>query len=148
MKTQLDHINMTVKDLNESVLWYKKYFSFEVVESGTSTNGPYAVIQSGDSMLCLHERPTREALNGSSHSDTYHRIYHLGLRIENRQEWEKLFATEGFRVSYPSPVQYPHSISWYIHDPNGHEVEVVHWNKKGPNFSGTPKELNLGKSYE
>ena len=135
MKASLDHINMTVKNLKESVYWYGKYFGFNLVEEGVSTSGIYAVLQSGESMLCLHEMQRSVALDDSAVADRYHRIYHFALRIEDRKAWQRLFATEDFVITYESPTHYPHSMSWYIADPNGHQIEVVSWNENKVSFA-------------
>ena len=93
---------MTVNHLKVSIDWYEKHFGFELVESGQATYGPYAIIKSGTSMLCLNERKKRTAIDDSGHSNTYHRIYHFGLSIKDRPQWEKKFQEENFTVTYLS----------------------------------------------
>ena len=53
----LDHLNMTVTDLAESLDWYRRVLDFEKVEDGLYQGHPWASIRSGDAMLCLYERP-------------------------------------------------------------------------------------------
>ncbi len=39
MTIKLDHINLTVENLKESIEWYRKIFGFELVESGATPQG-------------------------------------------------------------------------------------------------------------
>lgn len=127
---QLDHINMTVRDLRESIQWYNKVFNFKPVETGTSSTGaPYAIIKNGESMLCIYESPD---LKVPSESDGVHRTYHFGLRITDATQWESIMKKE--QVNLHHTWEYPHSFSWYIFDPSGHEIEVVLWNNNQIQF--------------
>ena len=59
----IDHINMNVKNLEESISFYKKLFGFEVKEKGSFSfkNAPFAIIgNSGIGMLCLYEKKELE----------------------------------------------------------------------------------------
>ncbi|MCJ8277348.1 MAG: VOC family protein [Bdellovibrionales bacterium] len=95
---QLDHINMTVKNLKESVQWYQKVFGFELVETGKSSAGKdLAIIRSGDSMLCLYEYGD---LKHPSSSTETHKTYHFGFRIKDRKEWEEIMEKEEVKVHH------------------------------------------------
>ncbi len=39
MTIKLDHINLTLANLKQSIEWYGKIFGFELVESGISPQG-------------------------------------------------------------------------------------------------------------
>ena len=45
---QLDHINLSVADIDASVAFYRSNFGFEVVEEGRSYGVRYSIIRSGD----------------------------------------------------------------------------------------------------
>ena len=126
----LDHLNLTVTSFERTVAWYKKVFGFEVVEQGMEEDGPWGVLKNGDSMLCVYESPKRDILD----SERFHQIYHFGLRIENREQWEQTLRQESIPTHYGSPVQYPHSTSWYVTDPSGYRIEVALWNKNEIRF--------------
>ena len=128
---QLDHINMTVNNLRESIQWYKNLFSFELMEKGISANNnSFAILRNGNSMLCLYEFPH---FKSPSENMTYHKSFHFGLRINNRNEWEKIIEQKKVEVTHTA--SYPHSFSWYILDPSGHEIEIVSWNKDQIKFN-------------
>ncbi|MDH5641674.1 MAG: VOC family protein [Nitrospira sp.] len=128
MTATLDHINLTVRDFREAVEWYGRVFGFELVEEGVQDGVTWGVIRSGSSMLCIYEygdssfeagKPRREA--------GFHAINHFALRIEDVETWLKTLEREKLEVLYGGKVEWPHSDAWYVTDPTGWEIEVVHW---------------------
>ena len=124
MTVRLDHVNLTVPDLNESIEWYKKIFGFELVESGISPRGlKWGIIAHNDSMLCMteygHKRPAHK-----NEDDSTHRIFHFGIRVSDLDEWQQTVKENQLKLYYGGVIEYPSSKSWYIHDPSGHEIEV------------------------
>lgn len=120
----IDHINMNVKNLSESIQFYKKFFGFEVKEQGMSgmSDSPYAIIgKSNQGMLCLYEK------KGLKPNDKSH-IAHLGFNIkffDGLIDWLK---EQGAKIVYYSNsgvVEYPDSQSIYIKDPSGYEIELT-----------------------
>jgi len=128
----IDHINMNVNNLDESVNWYQNMFGFEVVETGTYDGRPWAIIQSGGSQLCMYQRKAN-ATSKVSIAD----INHFAFSIESREDWLKKIEETQTPVHYGGEVKYPHSSSWYIDDPSGFEIEVVHWKEGHARFSPT-----------
>lgn len=132
----IDHLNMTVHDLAESEAWYKKVFGFERVEHGKRNGEPWAILRSGELMLCLYEQARTPPLNETS--DDWHKgplkIWHFGLRVRDKVAWEKTVETYKIPVEYGGPVRYPHSLSWYVSDPSGHEIEVAYWDNDEVKF--------------
>ena len=126
----LDHLNMTVRNVDESIEWYNKVFDFEVVEKKKHKGRNFAVLRSQDSMLCIYEYP--ELKKPETNTKT-HKHYHYGLRIKDRQLWENKMAKENIEIDHT--WQYPSSYSWYLFDPSGHEIEVVHWNDDKVQFT-------------
>lgn len=121
---QLDHLNFSVSNLEESVDWYQRLFGFEQVERGASMGVPYSIIKSGDAMLCMYEHPDRRS--AASVPDGVHRAAHIGFRITDGDSWEALMEAEEVLLDY-GPTDYPHSKSWYVRDPSGYQIEVVLW---------------------
>ncbi|MFL5783920.1 MAG: VOC family protein [Bacteriovoracaceae bacterium] len=123
MNIKLDHINLTVRNLQESMSWYHELFGFEFKEGDvTSASEPWAIVGKNDSMICMYE--DKNLKPASDNSDGVHRIYHFGLRISEKEAWEKIVQEKNLKIMYGGAYQYPHSLSWYIHDPSGHEIEV------------------------
>lgn len=119
----IDHVNLTVRNLEESLDWYKRVFQFEPVERGVYSEGfPWAIIRNGKQMLALSQRP----LEAVDRRKRYHGILHFGIRLKDRKEWEATVESQNVNVDHT--FDYPNSTSWYILDPTGHEIEVSVWN--------------------
>ena len=58
-----------------------------------------------------------------------HGVRHFGLRVTDGEAWERTLRRERLELFWDSPVQYPHSTSWYVKDPDGYEIEVALWNE-------------------
>jgi len=124
----LDHLNMSVRNVEETADWYGRVFGFAVVERGTYKDAPWGILRSGEAMLCVYQDPDREALDGDElRAKRLHGVNHFGLRISDRAAFEAVIARERLEFSYPSPVRWPHSTAWYVLDPTGYEIEVACW---------------------
>lgn len=127
---KLDHINMTVTNLKESIAWYNNVFNFKLVEEGRSSSGLlFSVLKNQDSSLCLYEDST---LKQPSQSHGVHKVHHFGLRVNDRQQWEKTIKDKGVDIDHTA--KYPHSFSWYLYDPSGHEIDVTFWDNNEITF--------------
>ena len=125
---QLDHLNLTVRSLEESVNWYRRLFGFEVVEKGIGDYGPWSIVRSGEAMLCIYEQQNRgQADRCGYHDSVDHRINHVGFRISDRASWEESIRENDVDVLFGGPTHWPNSLSWYVMDPNGYQIEVVLW---------------------
>lgn len=130
MNIKLDHINLTVSNLDESIAWYEKIFGFRLVEQGISIrNIPWGIVALNDSMICMSEHGSRKSA-ASSDEEKFHQIYHFGIRVSDQEEWKERVKAFNLKLYYGGVVEYPHSKSWYVHDPNGHEIEVS-WAERG-----------------
>lgn len=123
----LDHLNMSVTDLAESLDWYRRVLDFEEVEDGTYEGHPWAIIRSGEAMLCLYERPdfTRddkaEWLRRKAHA-----VSHFALRITEPEAWAERVKALNLTEVYDT-VHWPHSTAWYVRDPSGYTIEIAAW---------------------
>ncbi len=123
----LDHLNMTVTDLAESVDWYRRVLEFQEVERGVYEGHPWAIIRSGEAILCLYERPdyTRDD-KATRASRKTHGVSHFALRITNPKAWADQVAELNLTEVYDT-VNWPHSTAWYISDPSGYTIEIAAW---------------------
>ena len=121
----LDHLNMTVKDFDETAAWYGRVFGFEVVQDEVADGMRWGVLQSGDAMLCIYEHPEYEF--GPRDDRSQHRVKHLALRITDRESWEATLEREQLELNYDGETRWPHSAAWYVSDPTGYEIEVALW---------------------
>ena len=127
---QLDHLNMTVKNLNQSIEWYGRIFGFQEVERGNRDETVWAILKSGEAMLCLYQHPERmEPQRFLKDSANRHAIYHYGFRITDKDAWLNIVNENSLELEFGGEVDYPHSKSWYVSDPSGYSIEVVLWNE-------------------
>ncbi len=126
----LDHLQLTVENLKESLDWYQRIFGFERVEGGDRSGHPWAIIRSGEAMLCLYETPRPETIDEAEIDDQpMHRLRHMGFRISDEAAWRETLEREALKLYYYSPVRYGSSTSWYVKDPTGYGIEVVCWDE-------------------
>ena len=124
MIIKIDHINLTVSNLDESVAWYRKIFGLELVESGTTYQGrKWGIVAYNDFMICMSEYPERETADKFD-EEVFHQINHFGIRISDAKKWQQVVEEQKIKLHYGGAIKYRHSTSWYVHDPSGHEIEV------------------------
>lgn len=123
--TQLDHLNLSVRDFDETAAWYGRVFDFTIVEQGVQDGVTWGVLRAGDAMLCIYEHPSRPAPD--RYDEARQHINHFGLRITDREAWEATIEREQLEVNYGGVVNWPHSTAWYVSDPTGYEIEVALW---------------------
>ncbi len=132
----IDHLNLSVRNFEESAIWYKNVFGFEKVEEGTDEKGkPWGILRNGNFMLCIYEEVEGMVLdyNKPEHA-RFHQIFHFGLRVRDEKEWQQTLNEQKLKVFYGGAVRYPHSQSWYIQDPTGYEIEVSCWDDNEISF--------------
>ncbi len=108
----IDHVNLTVKNLAESVAFFKDLFGFEVLRDQPEQTSQ--IIGNAHIKLCLYEDPALELGAG---------INHYGFDIENFDEVVAACEALGIRMPY-GVVDWGPSRSVYIVDPSGYEIEL------------------------
>ena len=126
--SNLDHLNLSVRNFEETVHWYNKIFAFNLVEQGVQDGMPWGVIRCNDAMLCIYEAqdlflPSKLEMKKKG----LHYLAHFGLRITDKESWENIITRENLPLLYDGVIQWPHSLAWYINDPTDWEIEVVYW---------------------
>ena len=116
----IDHINMRVQNLAESIEFYRKNFGFQMKEDQTKADEPWAIVGlPGVAYLCMYEPPGKtKPADGLT-------INHFGLALTDFDAAMKELKKNGVEILYGGPVQWPHSRSLYIKDPSGHEIELA-----------------------
>jgi len=111
--TSMDHVNMTVKNLEESVKFYKDLFGFEVKKEQPEDKSK--IIGNDSIKLCLYEDPGMKPEGG---------IAHFGFHIQNFDDIMQKCKELGVTIYYDGPVQFEKSRSIYISDPSGYDIEL------------------------
>jgi lactoylglutathione lyase len=131
----LDHVNLTVNNLEESIAWYHRVFGFEVVERDAQQGVAWAIVRSGEAMLALYEYPHQEHIDRfEARKRRLHSVNHFALRISDSDAWRANADHAGVEILYGGAVQWAHSTSWYVRDPTGYEIEVASWNNDTISF--------------
>ncbi len=114
----MDHVNMNVKNLAQSVEFYKKLFGFEIRKDDNSPNKldvPSKIIGNDSIKLCLYEDPQMSASGG---------IAHFGFHIANFDQILNKCKELNVEVLYGGPIEFEKSRSVYIRDPSGYDIEL------------------------
>ena len=111
--SSMDHVNMSVKNLDQSVEFYSKVFGFEVKKDQPEQKSK--IIGNDSIKLCLYENPEMSPDGG---------IAHFGFFVENFDQIMEICKSLGVTVYYDGPVQFEKSRSVYIADPNGYDIEL------------------------
>ena len=116
--TSMDHVNMNVKNLEETIKFYQNLFGFEIRKDDNSPNkmdAPSKIIGNDSIKLCLYEDPQVVPEGG---------IAHFGFHIENFDQILDKCKELNVEVLYDGPVEFEKSRSVYIKDPTGYDIEL------------------------
>jgi predicted enzyme related to lactoylglutathione lyase len=113
----IDHVNMKVKDLAQSVKFYKDLFGFEIKqeENANKLDAPSKIIGNDTIKLCMYEVPDMSPEGG---------IAHFGFNIANFDDTIEKCKELGVQILYGGIVDWEKSKSVYIVDPSGYEIEL------------------------
>jgi len=116
--TAIDHINMKVKNLEQSVKFYHDLFGFEVKVEDNFPNKlevPSKIIGNDSVILCLYEVPDMSPEGG---------ITHFGFHIRNFEQVFDKCKELGVEILYGGPVTFDNSKSFYVADVDGYVIEL------------------------
>jgi predicted enzyme related to lactoylglutathione lyase len=115
--TSIDHVNMKVKNLEQSVKFYKNLFGFEIKqeENANKLDVPSKIIGNDAIKLCMYEIPDMSPEGG---------IAHFGFNVANFNEIIEKCEELKVEVLYGGIVDWETSKSVYIVDPSGYEIEL------------------------
>ena len=110
----IDHLNMNVKNLDESVEFYSKLFGFTTLKEQPEEDS--RIIGNEHIKLCLYET---DGVDGSTG------ISHFGIHVSNFSEIENKCKEIKIRTKYDAPLEWEKSRSIYIYDPSGYVIELT-----------------------
>jgi len=112
----IDHLNIEVSSLDETVRFYNDLLGFEVLEDCPADNGK--IIGNDRVKLCIYE-------TGDFGPYSKKGLHHIGFNIENFDDVENRCKELGINILYGGVVQWPGSRSFYIQDPSGYDLELT-----------------------
>ena len=115
--TSIDHVNIKVKNLEETFQFYRDLFDFQIKQeiNPNKSDVPSIIIGNDTIKLCLYEVPDMKPEGG---------ISHFGFHISNFNDILKKCKELGVNVLYGGTVDWEKSKSIYIVDPSGYEIEL------------------------
>jgi catechol 2,3-dioxygenase-like lactoylglutathione lyase family enzyme len=120
----IDHINLTVSNLEHSLTFYQRTFGLEVREDGRDRERPFVIVgRAGAGYLALHERAVDGGPVGGH-------INHWGFVVDDFDGTIARLDDLGVPVLYRDNgadgiIDYPRSRSVYVADPDGTEIELT-----------------------
>lgn len=113
--TIIDHLNIDVKDFNETIEFYKNIFGF-VLLIDQSIDRNCMIIGNEHIKICLYQVHTLELGQG---------LNHFGLHISNYNEIREICRNYNIPILFDGTEKiWEKSKSLYIEDPNGYEIEL------------------------
>ena len=113
----VNHVAFEVLDLDETLAWYGRYFSFEL----RGRRGGMAWIDLGDQFVAL-------SAGGAAATD---RDRHVGLVVDDKEALREALIADGVPVSRAGSLR--------IRDPSGNQLEIVDY--RDVQFTKTPAVL-------
>lgn len=121
MLIKIDHLNISVNNLDQTVKFYHELFGLDIEEEGLAMDQvtPYKIIGRNDFHLCLYEKPSlkKEDILQSP-------VDHFGFRIDDPEDFKSRCKKMGIAFNYGGEIHHSVSSSWYVNDPSGYEIEV------------------------
>ncbi len=119
----LEHANVTVKDLEQSIDFYRDLLDFEVRWRGTVSSGnPAAHVGTDRFYLALFEASRTGEV---SHDYETPGLNHVGFVVDDLDEKRRRLANLGFETHLEGDYEPGRRLSFY--DPSGLEVELVEY---------------------
>ena len=121
--TQLEHLNITVRDPKATADWIRRVFGWDTRWEGAAIHGGYSLhIGNGTSYVALYS-PGAPGSSQESSYETAGGLNHWAVVVDDLDATEARVKAEGF-----TPVNhadYEPGRRFYFHDRDGIEVEVV-----------------------
>ena len=135
MIIRMEHANLSVRNLDESVRFLRSAFpDFEIRREGTHNGHRWMHIGTDDTYIALNEA-TIETTERRVPYEGQPGVNHLGFEVDNVEALRDRLAAAGFRDStYPN--SHPHRKRVYFYDADGNDWEFVEY------FSDKPGERN------
>lgn len=116
----VDHIQLDVANIEESLDFYSRVFGFEVKEVGIRAFTRWMIIGTRQALyLCMHEYAEGRGVKNEGLE-----ITHFGILVEDFDSVLSQLRDHGVKLLPDYEVPYHSSRSVYFVDPNGYKVEI------------------------
>lgn len=132
----LDHVALSVPDIEQSAAWYQKMFGFKQVRRGAEPNGMQtAVIQRGDVRIELFQVPGAVPLPQSRRNPSEdfrtQGVKHFAFRVKDVRAVLAQLQAKGVKVVFELH-DYPGAAFAFVSDNAGNAVELIQYKKNEP----------------
>jgi catechol 2,3-dioxygenase-like lactoylglutathione lyase family enzyme len=122
--TGISHIAFYVHDMNKTLAFYKDFLGFDQPYSLTNKDGTIHL-----TWIKINDRQSIELFpETNSASD---RLYHVALETDDAVGMRDYLAAHGVKVPEKVPKGKIGNLNYFIHDPDGHIVEIVQYEPDG-----------------
>ncbi len=127
MKTQkiyLEHANMTVNNLDQSIHFFQSAFPDFIIRGGGDSDGRKWIHLGNDTTYIAINEAVEEIHNEKNYSTSG--FNHIGFVVEDLAEISEQLSAAGYKRSYPKQVE-EFRIRDYFFDADGNEFEFVQY---------------------
>jgi catechol 2,3-dioxygenase-like lactoylglutathione lyase family enzyme len=117
----MDHVNLSVRNLDISADFYARLLGLEIKEQGHNGGGRWCILGARDRFyVCFFEVPS-----GTFKPNDVH-INHVGFVVDDMDETVRRIHALGLRLGFgDAPLEWPRSKSAYVTDPDGIVIEFT-----------------------
>lgn len=135
-KIYLEHANITVNNLQESIRFFQSAFPHFKIRGGGKRKRKWVHLGDDDTYIAINQASQNELKVDKNYDEIG--INHLGFVVPNVEEVANNLLSSGFKRDYPKEVE-QFRIRDYFADSDGNQFEFVQY------LSDNPEERN---SYE
>jgi len=119
---RMDHVNLSVRDLDVSAAFYSALLGIELKEQGNNGTTRWCILGAPDRFyVCLSEIPGADRFK----PEGIH-INHVGFVVDDIDETVRRIRQLGLSLEYgDKTLDWPRSRSAYVCDPNGIVIEIT-----------------------
>ena len=117
----IDHVNLSVRDLDKSIDFYSRLLGIDVKERGEGQGVRWGILGDPDRFyVCFFESPQAVFKPDDVH------INQVGFVVDDIEETVRRIHALGFRLLFnDATVDWPRSKSAYVSDPDGIMIEFT-----------------------
>jgi catechol 2,3-dioxygenase-like lactoylglutathione lyase family enzyme len=118
----IDHVNLSVRDLDKSIDFYSRLLGIDIKERGESRGVRWCILGESDRFyVCFFEVP-----NGAPYRPQDIHVNHVGFVVDDIDETVRRIHALGLRLAFNDElVNWPRSRSAYVKDPDGIDIEFT-----------------------